>query len=137
MAKELFGLYAAKVLDNADPLNQGRVLAHIYKRDGRFNYSPEGHTWVPVLSAYGGNREMGMYMLPPIHSEGFVIFEEGDANQPVWVGSYPFGLLSTVDEEASQQAGVTIFKNLPSVPPSRKVNAMSTSTKTIRMCDTQ
>jgi hypothetical protein len=113
----LYGIYAAKVIDNIDPENQGRILVHIYKRDGTLNYSKQNHTWVPVLSSYGGNREMGMYMLPPIHSEGYVIFEEGDPKQPVWIGSYPFSVLYSVDEEATEQAGVTIFKSEPSIPP--------------------
>jgi hypothetical protein len=113
----LFGLYGAKVIDNNDPDGTGRVLVHIYRRDGVFNYSPQGHTWVPVLSPYGGNREMGMFMLPPIHAEGFVMFEGGDPLQPVWVGAYPLSPKTSVDEDASNQAGITIFKTAPTIPP--------------------
>ena len=113
----MYGIYDATVIDNKDPQNQGRILVHIYRRDGKFNYSTEGHDWVPVLSPYGGNREMGMFMLPPLHASGFVIFEEGDPMKPVWLGSYPRIPTLQVDEEATRQAGVTIFETLPTVPP--------------------
>lgn len=112
-----YGIYRAKVLDNADPRNQGRVLLHIYAIDGEFNYTEDQHNWVPVLSPYGGISQMGLYMIPPIHAEGYVIFEEGNVNKPVWIGTYPFSAVTEVDEEASKSAGYTVLKQVPTIPP--------------------
>jgi hypothetical protein len=52
-----YGIYRARCLNNNDPMGLGRVLAHIYSRDGSLSYDESSHTWVPVLSPYGGLRE--------------------------------------------------------------------------------
>lgn len=112
-----YGIYRAKCLNNADPEGRGRILAHIYIRDGQLSYSENSHQWVPVLTPYGGIRGMGMSMSPPIHADGFVIFEEGMPNTPVWIGAYPFAPLREVDEDASSTAGYTVIKTYPTTPP--------------------
>jgi hypothetical protein len=125
--KKYFGIYRAKCLDNNDPKGQGRILAHIYVIDGKLSYDPSRHIWIPVLSQYGGVRQMGFFAIPPVHADGFVIFEGGDSNKPVWIGSYPFAAEKIVDEEASRTAGYTVLKIKPTVPqesagdPSRMV----------------
>lgn len=111
-----YGIYRAKCLNNSDPKGQGRVLAHIYVRDGELNYNESTHNWIPVLSPYGGVRGMGFYMIPPIHADGFVIFEQGSPRTPVWVGTYPFAPVREVEEEASKKVGYTVVKTLPTVP---------------------
>jgi hypothetical protein len=112
-----YGIYFAKCIGNKDPLALGRILVHIYMRDGEFNYDENSHQWIPVLSPYGGNPQMGMFMLPPIHANGYVVFEEGDPRRPVWIGSYALSAKTKIDEEASKSAGFTVFKTEASIPP--------------------
>jgi hypothetical protein len=111
-----YGIYRAKCLNNNDPRGQGRILVHIYVRDGRLNYEEQSHQWIPVLSPYGGLSGMGLFMIPPIHADGFVIFEAGDTRKPVWIGAYPFAPTREVDSQASQRAGYAVIKTTPTVP---------------------
>lgn len=114
--QKYYGIYRAKCINNRDPLGRGRILAHIYLRDGALSYSEQSHQWIPVLTPYGGLRGMGMSMVPPLHADGFVIFEEGNTSMPVWIGAYPFAPLREVDEEASRKAGYTVINTLPTIP---------------------
>lgn len=111
-----YGIYRAKCLDNNDPRAQGRILAHIYVRDGQLNYEEQSHQWIPVLSPYGGLSGMGLFMIPPIHADGFVIFEAGDTRKPVWIGAYPFAPAREIEEDASRRAGYAVIKTTPTVP---------------------
>lgn len=111
-----YGIYRAKCLNNADPEGRGRILAHIYIRDGQLSYSEQSHQWIPVLTPYGGIRGMGMSLIPPIHADGFVVFEEGKPHAPVWIGAYPFAPLREVDEDATEKAGYTVIKSYPTTP---------------------
>lgn len=116
-ATKYYGIYRAKCLNNNDPDGLNKILVHIYSVDGEFNYNEESHRWVPVLSPYGGVPQMGLFMLPPIHADGYVIFEGGNSGRPVWIGSYPFADRQIVDEEASQEAGYTVMRIEPTIPP--------------------
>lgn len=111
-----YGLYRARCINNVDPFGRGRILVHIYLRDGALNYDESSHQWIPVLTPYGGIRGMGMSITPPIHADGFVIFEEGRTSSPVWIGAYPFAPFREVDEEASQKAGYTVINTRPTIP---------------------
>jgi hypothetical protein len=111
-----FGIYRARCINNQDPRSLGRILIHIYQRDGNLSYQEDIHQWTPVLSAYGGVRGMGFYMIPPIHAEGFVIFENGEPTKPVWIGTFPYAPLREIDEESSKAAGYGVVKVTPTVP---------------------
>lgn len=111
-----YGVYRAKCINNKDPEGLNRILVHIYEIDGELTYTEEGHDWIPVLSPYGGLPQMGLFMVPPLHAEGFVIFEKGNYTKPMWLGSYPFGADTVVDEEASEKLGYTVVDVKPTVP---------------------
>jgi hypothetical protein len=128
--KNFYGLYRAKCLNNLDPLGQSRILVHVYIRDGDLNYNDSTHQWIPVLSPYGGLRQMGLFMTPPIHAEGFVEFEEGDPNRPVWIGAYPFAPAKEIDEESTKSAGYSIVKVNPTVPQEMQQDASRIILKT-------
>lgn len=113
---DLYGIYRAKCLDNNDPTSTGKILVHIYERDGKLSFEKNTHQWIPVLSPYGGISGMGLLMLPPINSDGYVIFEGGMPSKPVWVGSYPFASEKTLNQEASQSNGYPVLEINPSVP---------------------
>lgn len=111
-----YGIYRARCIDNQDPRGLGRVLAHIYTRDGNLSYQEDIHQWIPVLSPYGGIKGMGFYMIPPIHSEGFVIFEAGVPTKPVWIGTFPYAPAKEIDEAATRAAGYGVVKVIPTIP---------------------
>jgi hypothetical protein len=125
-----YGIYRAKCLNNRDPIGLGRILVHVYSRDGGLSYSEDSHQWIPVLSPYGGLREMGLFMIPPINAEGFVQFQDGDISKPIWVGAYPFAPAKQIDDEASQAAGYAVVKVLPTVPPELGADASRVIFKT-------
>ena len=112
----MYGIYRARCINNQDPRGLGRVLAHIYNRDGNLSYQEDIHQWVPVLSPYGGVKGMGFYMIPPIHAEGFVIFEGGIPTRPVWLGTFPYAPPAEIDEEATKAAGYGVVKVIPTIP---------------------
>lgn len=112
-----YGIYRARCINNQDPRGLGRILAHIYTRDGNLSYSEDIHQWIPVLSPYGGLKGMGFYMIPPIHAEGFVIFEAGIPARPVWIGTFPYAPKKEIDEEATKAAGYGVVKVTPTIPP--------------------
>lgn len=116
-SRNYYGIYRAKCLNNQDPKGLGRILAHIYETDGPLSYDEAGHQWIPVLSPYGGIPQMGFYMIPPIHADGYVIFEGGNQSEPVWIGTFPFAAIKEIDEEASQAAGYTVLRVKPTIPP--------------------
>ena len=68
----LDGVYPARVVDNHDPHNQGRIRMQYYWQEE--NQS----TWVRLLSPL---------FLPELGDEVLVTFEEGDAERPYVVGS--------------------------------------------------
>jgi hypothetical protein len=59
---------------------------------------------------------MGLFMIPPIHAEGFVQFEEGDPARPVWVGTYPLAPTKEIDQASSKSAGYGVIKTNPTIP---------------------
>lgn len=115
--KRYYGIYRARCINNQDPRGMGRILVHIYNRDGNLSYQQDIHQWVPVLSPYGGIKSMGFYMIPPIHAEGFVVFEQGAPTRPVWIGTFPYAPEKQIDQEASEAAGYGVVKVTPTIPP--------------------
>lgn len=76
----LDGVYPARVVDNHDPHNQGRIRVQYYwQEDGQT-------TWVRLLTPHAGAGR-GTLFLPELGDEVLVTFEEGDAERPYVVGS--------------------------------------------------
>ena len=111
-----YGIYRAHIINNNDPLGIGRVQVHIYIRDGALSYDPTNHQWIPVLSPYGGLFQMGLFIAPPIHAEGYVTFEGGDPIHPVWNGTSPPVPQSTLNQQASNAAGYGVVQVNPTTP---------------------
>ena len=76
----LDGVYPARVVDNHDLHNQGRIRVQYYWQED--NQS----TWVRLLTPHAGAGR-GTLFLPEVGDEGLVTFEEGDAERPYVVGS--------------------------------------------------
>lgn len=112
-----YGVYRAHIISNNDPLGVGRVQVHIFIRDGPLSYDTASHQWIPVLSPYGGLSQMGLFLAPPIGAEGYVTFEAGDPNLPVWNGSFANFNVTTLNQQATTAAGYGVVQVQPTIPP--------------------
>lgn len=84
-----FGKYRATVLNNVDPMMQGRVMVQLADR-----YGPFPSTWaLPAfpLASIGA----GVVALPPVMAQVWVEFEAGDPEFPIWSGGF-WGDLGTI-----------------------------------------
>ncbi len=78
-----YGKYRGTVINNIDPMFQGRLLVEV----------PDVLTVVPsswavpcVPLAGPTGPPMGVYMVPPIGAGVWIEFEQGDPANPIWVG---------------------------------------------------
>lgn len=77
------GLYRGTVTVNVDPEMRGRLLLQI---PDVLSFVPS--TWAEPCTPLAGptGPGMGVYMVPPIGTGVWVMFEHGDASRPVWMG---------------------------------------------------
>jgi Type VI secretion system/phage-baseplate injector OB domain len=76
-----WGKYRGKVIENIDPLFQGRIIAEVPAVPGSLlNFA------LPCTPYAGPN--VGFYAIPPIGANVWIEFEGGDPNYPVWVGCF-------------------------------------------------
>jgi len=77
-----FGKYRATVVNNVDPMQQGRIQVLV----------PDVSSVVPSSWAMPcvpiAGIQMGFFSLPPIGSGVWVEFEQGDPDYPIWVGGF-------------------------------------------------
>jgi len=106
-----FGLYRGLVKDNDDsnvdsPYNtRARVKVYVPEVYGDNLVIPDELPWAePCISALGGGRverlevgeevgegrkyAHGLIAIPPVGSSVWVMFEQGDPNHPVWMGTW-------------------------------------------------
>jgi hypothetical protein len=80
--KTFYGKYRATVIDNIDPMQQGRLLVQVPDVTG---IGPS--TWaMPCVPMAGINA--GMLAIPIPGAGVWVEFEQGDPDKPIWVGGY-------------------------------------------------
>jgi hypothetical protein len=79
--QDYYGKFRGKVLNNVDPLVQGRILAEVPAIPG----APLN--WALPCTPYAGPN-VGFYAMPPIGANVWIEFEGGDPNFPVWVGCF-------------------------------------------------
>lgn len=77
-----FGKYRATVVNNVDPMQQGRIQVLVPDVSG---VAPS--SWaMPCVPVAG--MQMGFYSPPQIGSGVWVEFEQGDPDYPIWVGGF-------------------------------------------------
>ena len=76
----LDGVYPARVVDNHDPHNQGRIRIQYFWQEANQT------TWARLLSAHAGPGR-GMLFYPEVGDEVMITFEGGDPERPYVVGS--------------------------------------------------
>jgi uncharacterized protein involved in type VI secretion and phage assembly len=77
-----FGKYRGTVVENADPMMIGRILAIVPDVSNTFPTS-----WAMPCLPWGG-IQTGVFCVPPIGAGVWVEFEQGDPDYPVWTGCY-------------------------------------------------
>ncbi|HEX8653860.1 MAG TPA: phage baseplate assembly protein V [Allosphingosinicella sp.] len=75
------GKFRGKVIENVDPLFQGRIIAEVPAVSGSIL------NWALPCTPYAG-LDVGFYAIPPIGANVWVEYEGGDPNYPVWVGCF-------------------------------------------------
>ncbi len=81
-SNEYYGKYRATVINNVDPLQEGRIQVTVPDVSA---VSPS--SWaMPCLPAAG--IQNGVYAVPPIGAGVWVEFEQGDPDYPIWVGGF-------------------------------------------------
>ena len=118
-AKRYYGKYRGLVLDNIDPLQIGRILAQVPDLLGE---TPS--TWaMPCVPAAG--IQAGCFIVPPIGSQVWMEFEQGDPDYPIWSG----GFWGTV-------ADVPIFATAPpAIPPGQSIVLQTTGENMVLISD--
>ncbi|HEX7979870.1 MAG TPA: phage baseplate assembly protein V [Gemmatimonadaceae bacterium] len=77
-----FGKYRGTVVDNKDPLKQGRLRVKVPEV-----LNDEDSGWALPCAPYAGDK-VGAYTVPAVDSGVWVEFEAGDVSRPIWVGCY-------------------------------------------------
>jgi uncharacterized protein involved in type VI secretion and phage assembly len=77
-----FGKYRGMVINNVDPLQQGRLLIQVPDVLGLSTSS-----WAMPCVPFTG-PQAGVYVVPPIGTGVWVEFEGGDPDYPIWVGGF-------------------------------------------------
>jgi Type VI secretion system/phage-baseplate injector OB domain len=103
--KRFFGKYRGTVVDNEDPLQQGRLIVLVPDVLG---FLPS--TWATPCLPFAGPL-MGQYVRPAIGAGVWVEFEQGDPQTPIWTGCFwgdPPQLPPSVAEESFLEPGVPV-----------------------------
>lgn len=77
-----YGKYRGQVLNNIDPMQQGRVQVSCpaVLGDGQLS-------WAMPCTPYAGNQ-VGLFMVPPVGANVWVEFEGGDPDYPIIGGCF-------------------------------------------------
>jgi uncharacterized protein involved in type VI secretion and phage assembly len=81
--RAFYGKYRGTVVNNIDPMMRGRLLVEVPDVTGLVPSS-----WAEPCTPLAGptGPPMGVYLVPPVGAGVWVEFEQGDPEQPVWVG---------------------------------------------------
>jgi Type VI secretion system/phage-baseplate injector OB domain len=118
-ATRYYGKYRGLVINNIDPLQIGRVMVQCADVLGEIPSS-----WaLPCVPAAG--IQAGMFIVPPIGSQVWVEFEQGNPDYPIWTGGF-WGLV----------ADVPVFATAPSaIPPGQNIVLQTSGQNTLILSD--
>jgi Type VI secretion system/phage-baseplate injector OB domain len=118
-ATRYYGKYRGTVIENIDPLQIGRVLVQVPDVLGETPSS-----WaMPCVPAAG--IESGIFVVPPIASEVWVEFEQGDPDYPIWTGGF-WGTAADVPVLALAP---------PAIPPGQNIVLQTTGENSLILSD--
>lgn len=99
-----YGVYRAKVINNADPDNLGRVILHCEQVHGK-DY-PE--VWAWPETPYAGNG-FGFWAIPDKDDYVYVRFDHGRPDKPIWHGGW-WGEDDVTDDDMTTKKVVLVVK---------------------------
>jgi hypothetical protein len=104
-AQRYFGKYRGVVIENIDPEQIGRVLVQVPDVLGVIPSN-----WaMPCVPAAG--IQAGCFIVPPIASQVWVEFEQGDPDYPIWTGGF-WGFVADVPILATAPAAIPPGQNI-------------------------
>jgi hypothetical protein len=117
--QRFYGKYRGLVVENIDPEQIGRVLVTVPDVLGVIPSS-----WaMPCVPAAG--IQAGCFIIPPIGSQVWVEFEQGDSNYPIWTGGF-WGLVAEVPVLATAP---------PAIPPGQNIVLQTSGQNMIMVSD--
>lgn len=117
--RRFYGKYRGLVIENIDPEQIGRVLLQVPDVLGAIPSS-----WaMPCVPAAG--IQAGCFIVPPIGSQVWVEFEQGDPDYPIWTGGF-WGLVAQVPILATAP---------PAIPPGQNIVLQTTGQNMIMVSD--
>jgi len=100
-----YGKYRGLVANNVDDLQLGRILAQVPALAGQTPL-----TWaLPCVPVAG--LQAGIFAVPPIGSQVWIEFEQGDPDYPIWTGGF-WGKGSEVPSSATSPPPITPGQNI-------------------------
>ena len=117
--RRFYGKYRGLVIENIDPQQIGRVLVQVPDVLGLIPSS-----WAtPCVPAAG--IQSGCFVVPPIGSQVWIEFEQGDPEYPIYTGGF-WGLV----------AEVPVFATVPpAIPPGQNIVLQTTGQHMIMVSD--
>jgi len=117
--KRFYGKYRGLVIQNIDPEQIGRVMVQVPDVLGSIPSS-----WaMPCVPAAG--VQAGCFIVPPIGSQVWVEFEQGDPDYPIWTGGF-WGLVAQVPVLATAP---------PAIPPGQNIVLQTTGQNMLMVSD--
>ena len=117
--RRFYGKYRGLVVENIDPQQIGRVLVQVPDILGEIPSS-----WaMPCVPASG--IQAGCFIVPPIGSQVWVEFEQGDPDYPIWTGGF-WGLVASVPVFATAP---------PAIPPGQNIVLQTTGQNMVLISD--
>lgn len=114
-----YGKFQGLVVENIDPLQTGRVLVQVPDVLGETPSS-----WaLPCVPAAG--IQAGLFIVPPIGSQVWVEFQQGDPDHPIWSGGF-WGNAGDVPALATVP---------PAIPPGQNIVLQTTGQNTLVLSD--
>jgi len=80
--KRFYGKYRGTVINNVDPMQQGRIQAMVPDVTGVIPSS-----WATACVPITG-KQYGMWVLPQIGAGVWIEYEQGDSDYPIWSGCW-------------------------------------------------
>jgi hypothetical protein len=118
-AKRYYGKYRGLVILNIDPEQIGRVLVQVPDVFGEIPSS-----WaMPCVPVAG--IQSGCFMVPPIGSQVWIEFEQGDPDYPIWTGGF-WGVVAEVPVLAIAP---------PAIPPGQNIVVQTSGQNTLILSD--
>jgi hypothetical protein len=121
--KRYYGKYRGLVVENIDPEQIGRVMLQVPDVLGEIPSS-----WaMPCVPAAG--IQSGCFIVPPIGSQVWVEFEQGDSDYPIWTGGF-WGLVADVPIFATAPPPIPPGQNIVLQTPGQNMLMVSDSVPT-------